>query len=349
MPSPVSTGVVAKKNDTDVPKTESCPLNGQMYPKSGREWWEKHRPLGIMVENHEDSRPQSGLANADIIYEAVAEGGITRFLAIFYCDTAEIVGPVRSARTYYIDMVSEYGNRPLYAHVGGANMPGPANALGQLEDYGWTGLNDLNQFSIGFPTFWRDYERLGHPVATEHTVFTTPDKLWQVAKKRGLTNVDSKGLAWDSNFEQWSFKEDTPEKNLASPSAQFVFWSGYDKYAVKWVYNSNTNDYKRENSGQPHIDKNTDQQLTAKNIVFTFMTEMNANDGYENNAHLLYGTKGKGKMILLQDGKKIEGTWQKKDRLSRMQFLDSIGQEIKLNKGKIWIEIVPKGTDINFG
>ena len=347
LPSPSATGSGFKKSD-NAPKTESCPLNGQMFTKNQRDAWEKRRPLGVMIENHEEARPQSGLSNADVIYEAVAEGGITRFLAIFYCDTAEMVGPVRSARTYFIDMMSEYGDKPLYAHVGGANTPGPANALGQLEDYGWTGLNDLNQFSVGFPTFWRDYERLGHPVATEHTMFSTTDKLWQVAGKRELTNVDNKGLAWDINFEKWLFKEDSPDKTVSSSSAQFVFWGGYDKYGIKWAYDTANNDYKRENGGQSHLDKNNDQQLAAKNIVFTFMTERNANDGYENNVHLLYGTKGKGKMVLLQDGKKIEGTWQKKDRLSRMKFFDLTGGEIQFNKGKIWIEIVPTGTELIF-
>src|SRR3989344_7583982 len=86
--------------DEALPKTEPCPLNGALYSKQQREWWEDHRPLGIMIENHEESRPQSGLSQADVIYEAVAEGGISRFLAVFYCNSAEIVGPVRSARTY---------------------------------------------------------------------------------------------------------------------------------------------------------------------------------------------------------------------------------------------------------
>ena len=176
--------------DQKLPKTESCPLNGAMYSKQQRDWWEKHRPLGIMIENHQESRPQSGLDSADIVYEAVAEGGITRFLSIFYCQDAGIVGPVRSARTYFLDFISEYGDSPLYTHVGGANTPGPANALGQIEDYGWQGYNDINQFSVGFPTFWRDYERLGHPVATEHTMYSTTQKLWDVAKSRGLSATD---------------------------------------------------------------------------------------------------------------------------------------------------------------
>ena len=192
--------------DSTKPRTQECPINGAKYSKEQEKWWKSHRPLGIMIENHEESRPQSGLSFADVVYEAVAEGGITRFLGIFYCQDSGIVGPVRSARTYFLDWVSEYGENPLYVHVGGANTPGPANALGQIEDYGWNQYNDLNQFSIGFPTFRRDESRLGREVATEHTMYSTTSKLWEVGKSRKLTNVDDDGVSWDKAFEPYSFK-----------------------------------------------------------------------------------------------------------------------------------------------
>ena len=94
--------------DDKLPKTEECPLNGAKFSKQQKKWWEQHRPLGIMIENHEQSRPQSGISFADVIYEAVAEGGITRFLGIFYCEDAPRVGPVRSARIYFIDLLSVF-------------------------------------------------------------------------------------------------------------------------------------------------------------------------------------------------------------------------------------------------
>lgn len=347
-PSAVQNKGGALTFDESLPKTEQCPLNGVLYSKAQRDWWEKHRPLGVMIENHQEARPQSGVGSADVVYEAVAEGGITRFLAVFYCRDAGIVGPVRSARTYYLDFISEYGNDPLYAHVGGANTPGPANALGQIESYGWAAYNDLNQFSISFPTFWRDSERLGHAVATEHTVYANTQKLWDfAAKSRNLTNVNKKGEAWNTDFRLYKFKDE--EKPDARPQAQkisFDFWEGYNQYSVKWIYDRELNTYWRENGGQMQKDKDTDKQLQAKNIVFLFMTERNANDGYENNLHLLYGTKGTGKAAVFQDGKKIEGTWQKKDRESRTLILDSKGVEIKFNSGVIWFEILPAQNKI---
>src|SRR3989344_4968574 len=113
-----------RKIDTSAPKTETCPINGAMFTKAEREIWEKRRPMTAIIENHADSRPQSGLSRADVVYEAVAEGGITRFLSVFYCGaSAEDVkiAPIRSIRVYFINWASEYSKNPVLVHSGGAN------------------------------------------------------------------------------------------------------------------------------------------------------------------------------------------------------------------------------------
>src|SRR3989338_28880 len=212
------------------PKTEECPLNGQMLTKGHKALWEKRRPLGVMIENHLDSRPQSGITNADVVYEAVAEGGITRFLVMFYCQDAKYIGPVRSARIYFLELVQSYGQYPLYAHVGGANTPGPADALGTINRMGWAGYNDLNQFSVAFPTFYRDYERIKGAV-TEHTMYSSTARLWKyAAEKRQLTHVDEDGKAWNSGFHSWLFKDDDPNKN-PTKAISFDFWEGKNDYS----------------------------------------------------------------------------------------------------------------------
>lgn len=334
--------------DESLPKTEPCPLSGQLFSKQQRQWWEEHRPLGIMIENHEESRPQSGLSNADVVYEAVAEGGITRFLAVYYCQDAEIVGPVRSARTYFLDFISEYGDYPLYAHVGGANTPGPADALGQIRDYGWQNYNDLNQFSIGFPVFYRDYDRLGRTVATEHTMYSSTTRLWDYAKEeRGLSNVDEDGNEWNEDFTFYSFKEDAKQGDRpSSQSISYSAWEGYGDYLIEWSYNPASNSYARSNGGSAHLDLNKNEQLSAKNVVLLFMRESRANDGYEGNLHLLYGTKGKGEAIVFQDGEEIEATWSKTNRQSHLELTDSRGQEIELNPGLTWFSVLPLETDV---
>ncbi|MEK7570991.1 MAG: DUF3048 domain-containing protein [Patescibacteria group bacterium] len=325
------------------PKTEVCPLTGEKYSKTQRNWWEKHRPLGVMVENHLDARPQSGINASDVTFEAVAEGGITRTLNIYYCNDAGIVGPVRSARTYFLDLISGYGNYPLYAHVGGANTPGPANALGQIVDYGWAQHNDINQFSVGYPTFWRDEGRLGRQVATEHTMYSNTTKLWEVGQKRKLTNVDKNGKSWDSSFTEYTFKDDAPAAAPQTDSIHIDFWNNPD-YAVEWTYDPKTNTYLRENGGIKHNDRNTKKQIATKNLVILSMEESRANDGYEGNAHMIYGTTGTGNVTIFMDGKEIEGTWKKARRVDPLVIMDAQGEEIAFNKGKIWFEIQPVGS-----
>lgn len=331
----------------DEPKTEACPLNGQLLTKTQKSKWEKRRPLGVMIENHKDARPQSGLSSADIIYEAVAEGGIPRFLTIFYCQDASYIGPVRSARIYFIKLLQGYGNFPLYAHVGGANTPGPADALGEIRDLEWGSNNDLNQFSVPFPYFWRDYERLPGRV-TEHTVYSSTSKLWQYAsEKRKLTNIDEKGAAWDEKFSSWQFVDDAKkDKRGTTNKISFEFWQSFaTDYSVVWNYDSETNSYQRENGGEPHLDKNTGKQLTAKNVITVFARESAANDGYEG-GHILYKLVGSGDGLIFQNGNVIKITWKKEDEESAMKFYDNDGKVVELVRGLDWVEILPVGNKV---
>jgi hypothetical protein len=330
------------EEDPNSPRTEDCPLNGSMYTKKAKEFYDQRRPLAVMIENHTEARPQSGLSKADIIYEAVAEGGITRFMAIYYCNVSDVqVGPVRSARTYYLDWLSEYD--ALYAHVGGANSPGPADALGQIIKYD---IKDLNQFSIGFPIFWRDYQRLGHPVATEHTMYSTTQKLWEIGAKRGWVATDSANVRWDKNYDTWEFKDDSAGGSVANIKVNF--WESQPGYDVEWTYDRSSNSYKRKNGGETHKDLNTNEQLDTKVIIVQFEKESRANDGYPGNVHLLYGTTGFGEALIFQDGKVTKGTWNKKSRTARSKYLDENNKEIFFNRGQIWIQTVPEGAKVTY-
>ena len=176
-------------------------------------------------------------------------------------------------------------------------------------------------------------------------MYSTTGKLWAVGEKRGLTNVDKKGNSWDSNFIEYTFKDDPSERPL-SQSINFEFWKGYSDFAVTWDYDKATNTYLRSTGGAKHMDKDNGKQLFAKNVVILYMVELNANDGYEDNLHLLYQTKGIGKAVVFQDGKEIQSTWTKKDRASRLIIKDTKGKEIEFTRGKIWFEVLPNGTSI---
>ncbi len=344
---PSNNGIATEESNE--PKTEACPINGELLTKTQKEKWEKRRPLGVMIENHKEARPQSGLSSADVIYEAVAEGGITRFLSIFYCKDAPYIGPIRSARIYFIKILEEYGSYPLYAHVGGANTPGPADALGEIIDLGWNLYNDLNQFAVPFPYYWRDYERLPDR-ATEHTVYSSTSKLWEyAAKKRNLTNVDEDNKSWDENFTSWKFQDDAKTADRGTHNKiSFGFWDNLaSDFSVVWTYDSTTNSYKRTNGGSVHIDKNTGKQLSAKNVVIIFAKESSANDGYEG-GHILYKVTGSGEGLIFQNGKAIEITWQKTDEETRIKLYDENGKEIEFVRGQIWFEILPTGNEVTY-
>lgn len=335
-------------------KDQQCPLNGKKYTASEAAAWGKRRPLAVMIENHPDARPQSGLSRADLVFEAMAEGGITRFMGVFYCDvqTEDVtLAPIRSARQYFWELASGF-NRPLYVHVGGANTPGLANALGHIGDAGWNGQNDMNQFSIGYPTFVRDYNRLGgaKDLATEHTMVTSTEKLWVVAQKRNWTNIapvinpKSTSSDWKDGYKPWAFQDGTPSQGSVN-KISFAFWSGYTDFAVEWDYDAATNTYKRVMAGQPHIDQNTKKQIQVSNAVVMFAEEKGPIDDHK---HMLYTLAGTGKALIFQNGKAVAGTWSKADREGELTFLDETGAPVKFVRGETWISLVSATDKITY-
>ena len=96
------------------------------------------------------------------------------------------------------------------------------------------------------------------------------------------------------------------------------------------------------------MDLNNNTQLVSKVVVVQFQKESHANDGYPGNVHLLYGTTGTGKALFFQDGNVVEGKWTKQSRTSRTKYTDSTGKEIQFNKGQIWIQTVPEGSEVTY-
>jgi hypothetical protein len=344
--------------DPSIPRDQVCPLNGKMYTKQELDTWVTRRPLAVMIENHVDARPQSGLSSADIVYEAVAEGGITRFMGVFYCGAAAQsvnVAPVRSARVYFLPWVLEYD--ALYNHVGGAgcddSVDPRAKALCQIEDLK---IKDMDEFALGVKTWDKKYKlcaknenRLGREVATEHTMVCTTEGLYHEAEHREWTNVDAKGVSWDKNFVSWKFKDDAviSDRGTAT-SIQFVAWKGqFEKdFTVKWDYDKTSNSYKRNLAGAPHTDLETKEQLAAKSVIVLFAKETATGDEH---GHLLYANTGSGDAIVFQDGSATKAIWKKATKTARTIFYDAkTNKEISLVKGQIWIEMLPTGTLVTY-
>lgn len=354
------------------PKTEVCPINGQKYTVAQKNIWMEKRPLLVMIENHSDARPQSGLNTADLVYEAIAEGGITRFMAIYYCDVSRVgdmkydVGPVRSARSYFLDLASEYSDYPLYTHVGGANCSAPKDpttgrtvgactsdkrtqAIEQINQYGWTNKgswSDLSQFSLAYKVCRREPDRTGQSRATEHTMYCSTRELWNIASDRGLTSVtEESGKPWNKNFVSWKFDDQgSSQSGIETSFVEIPFWQ-YKDYVVWWKYDATNNDYVRWNGGEEQIDHNDKQPIRANNVIVQYVDEETDVDIHKHN---LYEVIGKGKAILIQQGKRIEINWTKTNRQARTIYKDSTGQEVKFVPGKIWVEIVSKNSKINY-
>jgi hypothetical protein len=358
--------------DLEGARDQVCPINNTLHTQAEKDIWSTRRPLLVMIENHSDSRPQSGLSNADIVYEAVAEGGITRFMGVFYCNAGRVstnkydVGPVRSARTYFLDIASEYADYPLYAHVGGANCSAPkdpttgtsgacttdprALAIEKIGTYGWTNKGtwgDLDQFSLSYKVCRREPERTGTTKDTEHTMYCSTQELWNTGKDRGLTNLTLvSNKSWDKNFRPWVFKQkDTPNSAATVTGLSFEFWPGYKDYSVAWKYDAPSNTYLRSNAGKSHIDFNSGEQITTKNVVIQFAKETRSLDVH---LHNLYEVIGSGKGVVLQNGVKQDITWSKASRTARTTYKDSSGKDFSFVPGNVWVEILPIGTNVSY-
>lgn len=350
----------------DLPRTEECPINGQYYSEPEREIWEMRRPITAVVENHEESRPQSGLANADVVYEAVAEGGITRFLAVFYCGVSADdvkIAPIRSVRVYFIDWAAEYGNQPIFVHIGGANnicghCPGGVKPVGQTDPrtdafaelvrLDWRSARG-NSFdggtNIGYPIIIRDQFRLGKKSAWEHSVVGSSDKIFEEASERGFGFRQANGDPWVEDFRAWKFQDDNASNSPDATNITIKFWNNKGNYDVNWQYSLDNNSYLRSNGGQKHIDHETGEQIEAKNVIVKFVKEIGPVD---KEMHLLYENIGSGDAIIFQNGRTIKGTWKKTAQNSRTIFYNSSGDEIEIVRGQVWIEAVPLGGAINY-
>ncbi len=346
------------------PRDQECPTNGKKYTKEQLDIWEKKRPLLVTIENHEDARPQSGLSRTDVVYEAVAEGGITRFMGIYYCEATEPysgkydLGPVRSARTYFLDWASEYSDYPLYVHVGGAHCSSDgsycttdkrAQALEQISQYGWlepAHRSDMNQFALSYKECRREPDRTGESRATEHTMYCDSNALWAVAESRDLAAENKEGDSWDENFRQWKFKDGAELVKRGEVSKiEFDFWEDYSGYHVQWNYDKEKNLYFRLNGSQEQKDFNNGQPLSAGVVIIQFTKEIGPVD---DSKHMLYTTIGQGKALIFQDGEVVEGKWSKEARKERTIFTDSKGKEIEFSRGRIWIEVLSNTNEVDY-
>lgn len=274
-----------------------------------------------MIENLASIRPQAALVKANLVYEALVEGGITRFLAV-YTLTGPIanIGPVRSARPYYLDWAKELG--VLYAHAGGS-----AQALSDIQS---KDIFNLDQ-AYDSQYYWRkDLDR-----ATEHTLFTSSDKL--------VFALRDKQAAKTSDFTAWEFKDDVALAARPADVKPITIDFSSSSYQVVYQYDRTTNTYKRSQGGAPHVDMDTSEQISPKNVVVQYMKT-----GLADAQRLTMDTVGTGNAVLFQDGTAITGTWRKQSTDARTEFFDQNGEAMVFNGGQTWVEVVPDDREVTY-
>lgn len=274
------------------------------------------RPVAIVIENHGDARPQSGISDAEIVYETLAEGGITRFLAIFQSREPKDIGPVRSARPYF-NFLANIWSAPL-VHAGGSKQ-----ALSELSSDVYKNLFDANEFFYG-DYFYRDTDR-----PAPHNLYTTLEDQRKLLQKKDT-------LDWNK-LNMWE-TQNTPTDQLVNEITNITIPFSNINYQVNYEYDGSINSYKRSVGGTASVDKNNLQQISAKNVLVMLADiSLNADDdkGTQN-----IKLNSSGPCFLFHAGKFFKCNWEYKN--GRHIYTDPDGNSLKLETGQTWIEIFPR-------
>ena len=268
---------------------------------------------GVMIDNSPESRPQSGLKDSGMVFEAIAEGGITRFLAIYQQEKPQMIGPVRSVRLYDLDWLVPYN--ASISHVGGSSA-----ALTEVRNGSY---RDLDEF-FNSNTYWRATNRYA-----PHNVYTSFEKIDALNTKNGYTSSYFKGF--DRVDGKPIIKPDAININITISS--FLYNSTY-------TYNIDTNTYGRFQGGQPHIDLEGGQ-ITPSVVIAMRVDEVTIlEDGYRQSIT----TVGSGDATIFQNGTAIKATWEKSSINNQIVFTDANRAVIPLVRGQTWIAAVPNDS-----
>jgi len=259
------------------------------------------------------------LQSASIVYESLVEGSITRFMGVFDHGVEDKIGPVRSARPYFVQWVDGYD--ASYAHAGGS-----PEALQKINEYG---IKNVIQGQF----YWRDYNR-----ASPHNLFTSSELLTRAVRDNNWTA--------STTVTQWKF-DDSPEKGtLADGGSVDLHFSGASIGSlVRWEYVPETGLYKRFQAGVSHEDASTGAQLTAKTIIVQIIPPIVS---IGDHGRLTLNVLGTGTAHVLFEGKRIEGTWKQEATTDRAVFFDALGDEIVFPRGNMFVEVIPSDREVIF-
>lgn len=286
----------------------------------------EQRPIAIVVENHVDARPQSGLTSADVVYETLAEGGITRLLAFYQTTNPKEIGPIRSARPYFNVLANQWG--AIYAHVGGSTI-----ALSEINSGIHKKLQDINEFFFG-DYFYRTKERVA-----PHNVYSTLELIRQLMDKKGWNN-------WPQQHKLGEF-ETIPTDQLQTSVTKITVKFFDPTYGMVFTFDPSTGLYNRTNGGKIAKDKNNDTQIAPHNVLVQYVEDFVV--PLEPVNGIGFKLEQDGKAILFTGGKATEGTWRYKNGFTEYitEGQDGASLPLKFQPGQTWIILMPKSLSNN--
>lgn len=309
-PAPVTPAKVVKPAPTPEPVKYYSPLTGNQLETEAA----THQPVtAIMIENSPDARPQSGLKDSGVVFEAIAEGGITRFLVLYQEQKPQLVGPVRSVRMYYVDWLAAFN--ASVAHVGGS-----AAALSEVRNGNY---RDIDQF-FNAATYWRATDRYA-----PHNVYTSFTKLDALNTAKGYTS---------SAFTGFSRAESKPLATPTASSINVTISSG--AFNSAYNYDPATNLYNRSQAGAPHLDREQGQISPRTVVVMKVPQRIVLEDGYREQIDAI----GTGAATIFHDGGVAEVSWSKASKADQIKFTSADGKDYPLARGQTWITAIPADT-----
>lgn len=289
-----------------------------------------NRPIAIMLNNHKKAQPQAGVSQADIIYELVAEGGITRMMGVFQsAEGVGEIGTVRSARDYYVSLA--YGHDAIFLHAGGSPQ-----AYDAIQDWGVTALDCVNGPYEG-TLFWRDKDRRAN-AGLEHSVLTSGDTIQKL-----LPTYKRVTLAHKSGYENGLvFMEEGKTAKGVKAETISVRFSGYKTGVFR--YDADTGLYNIEQFGKAYTDANTGEQVAVKNVLVLFTEVENIKGDDKGRQTIQVVGSGNGQFFCDGVGQAI--TWSKKSNSAPLTYTTSDGQPLELGIGHTYINIVDSTSPV---
>jgi hypothetical protein len=284
-----------------------------------------HRlPMAIMVDDNKVARPQSGISTASIVYQAMADGGEDRYMMIWQEGDATDIGPVRSARPYFVYWAAEY--KALFGHFGGDALS-LQQTIPQMAKYIYN-EDDLNGGSC-------PYHRVSTRAAP-HNAYTNTNILMTCLLKRGYPATFQKTPGRP-------FVDDTLAADL--PAAQNINIP-YRTGQIGYKFDPATDSYLRLVSGTVELDPANNQQVHARNVVIMYQAYAMVPSIDE--MRPVVGNVGSGEAIVFKEGKAIVGTWKKTSTTAVTRLYDKSGKEIPFVRGSIFMQSVPIGTGVTY-